>query len=569
MRAMHQSISPRRGFTAADAVVLTVLAVLVYAGTRMAASTPPEVPGPAISSDPSELPWYALLSVGRMFAAYLLSLVFTFTYGTMAASGPRSRAVLLPVLDVLQSVPLLSFLPVVILSLTAVLPTQFAVELSSIILIFTSQAWNMTYCWYQSLITIPKEYSEAARIFRMNPWLKFRVLQLPFAAISLLWNSMMSWAGGWVFLMASEMFTGGQKDFRLPGLGAFLQEASAKGDMEAIAWGVGTLVAVIVILDIFVWRPLMAWAERFKLEMMEAEHPPTSWVLDSARSSRLIGWFMETVVEGTLERMDAFMSRLLPLERRVGAARRGAAWAWILGVPLACVFAYGAFHAAVMLARVPAGQWYGIFLGLLATLARVWTALAIALAMTLPLGLAIGLNPRVARVGLPLVQIIASIPSTALFPVVLLALMQAPGGLAVASVFLMFMGSVWYMLFNVMAGASSIPRELISMSDTIGIKGLDRLKTLYLPALFPYLVTGGVNATGGAWNASIVAEYALAGGEHVSTTGLGSVIAQATAAGDYPLLLAATLTMVLAVVGFNRFFWRRLYNLAAERYVME
>lgn len=569
MRAMHQSISPRRGFTAADAVVLTVLAVLVYAGTRMAASTPPEVPGPAISSDPSELPWYALLSVGRMFAAYLLSLVFTFTYGTMAASGPRSRAVLLPVLDVLQSVPLLSFLPVVILSLTAVLPTQFAVELSSIILIFTSQAWNMTYCWYQSLITIPKEYSEAARIFRMNPWLKFRVLQLPFAAISLLWNSMMSWAGGWFFLMASEMFTVGQKDFRLPGLGAFLQEASAKGDMEAIAWGVGTLVAVIVILDIFVWRPLMAWAERFKLEMMEAEHPPTSWVLDSARSSRLIGWFMETVVEGTLERMDAFMSRLLPLERRVGAARRGAAWAWILGVPLACVFAYGAFHAAVMLARVPAGQWYDIFVGLLATLARVWTALAIALAMTLPLGLAIGLNPRVARVGLPLVQIIASIPSTALFPVVLLALMQAPGGLAVASVFLMFMGSVWYMLFNVMAGASSIPRELISMSDTIGIKGIDRLKTLYLPALFPYLVTGGVNATGGAWNASIVAEYALAGGEHVSTTGLGSVIAQATAAGDYPLLLAATLTMVLAVVGFNRFFWRRLYNLAAERYVME
>ncbi|MFZ5426731.1 MAG: ABC transporter permease [Thermodesulfobacteriota bacterium] len=566
---MHQNISPRRGFTGADAVVLAVLAVFIYSGTRLAVSSPPVVDGPAISSDPSELPWYALLSVGRMFAAYVLSLIFTFTYGTLAASSRRARPVLLPVLDILQSVPLLSFLPVVILSLTAVMPSQVAVELSAIILIFTSQAWNMTYCWYQSLTTIPKEITEAARIFRMNPWLRFRVVQLPFAAISLLWNSMMSWAGGWFFLMASEMFTVGQKDFRLPGLGAFLQEAASKGDMQAIAWGVGTLVAVIVILDIFVWRPLLAWSERFKLEMLESEHPRTSWVLDSARSSRLIGWFSEHVAGALLERLDSFMSRLLPASGRAVRAGQGSVLLWLLAVPLILVFLYGGFKASLLLARVPPGQWYDIFVGLLATLVRVWTSLALALALTLPLGLSIGLNPRVARLGLPLVQVLASIPSTALFPVVLLALMSLPGGLAVASIFLMFMGSVWYMLFNVMAGASAIPRELISMSDTIGIKGFERLKTLYLPALFPFLVTGGINATGGAWNASIVAEYALVGGGHVATTGLGAVIAQATAAGDYPLLLAATLVMVLTVVGFNRFFWRRLYNLASERYVME
>lgn len=563
------SMPARRGVAVADGLVLLGLFVLLYAGIRLAGQSPEIVDGPAISTEPSELPWYALLSVGRMFAAYILSLIFTFTYGTLAASSLRARPVLLPVLDILQSVPLLSFLPVVILSLTAIMPTQLAVELSAIVLIFTSQAWNMTYCWYQSLTTIPGEITEAARIFRMNPWLRFRVVQLPFAAISLLWNSMMSWAGGWFFLMASEMFTVGQKDFRLPGLGAFLQEASAKGDMEAIVWGVGTLVAVIVILDIFVWRPLMAWSERFKLEMLESEHPPTSWVLESARSSRLIGWFADVVIDGLLERMDALMSRLLPADGLRLHPGRGSLLLWIPAGGLGLLCAYGAFRASLLLVQVPADQWYEIVLGLLATLMRVWTSLALALAVTLPLGLSIGLNPRVARVGLPLVQVMASIPSTALFPVVLMALMQLPGGLAVASVFLMFMGSVWYMLFNVMAGASAIPRELISMSDTVGIRGFERLKTLYLPALFPFLVTGGINATGGAWNASIVAEYALVGGGHVATTGLGAVIAQATAAGDYPLLLASTLVMVLTVVGFNRFFWRRLYNLAAERYVME
>jgi NitT/TauT family transport system permease protein len=222
-----------------------------------------------------------------------------------------------------------------------------------------------------------------------------------------------------------------------------------------------------------------------------------------------------------------------------------------------------------MLAQVGPDKWAEIGLGLLATLARVWTALLIALAITLPLGLGIGLNKRMANLLLPVVQVLASIPSTALFPVVLLALLKLPGGLAVASVFLMLMGTVWYLLFNIMAGASAIPQELISMSAILKIEGWERWKTLYLPALFPYCITGAITATGGAWNASIVAEYVLFGGGYVTTTGLGSIIAQATAAGDYPLLLAATLVMVGTVVGFNRFFWRRLYRLAAERYVME
>ena len=567
MRGFHTSIPARKGFSAADGLVLLALFALVYAGVRLAAQSPEVVDGPSITTDPSSLPWYAFLSVGRMFAAYVLSLLFTFLYGTAAARDKRAQTVLMPILDILQSVPILSFLPVVILSLAAVLPLTLAVELSAIILIFTSQAWNMTFAWYQSLTTIPKELQEAASIFRFNKWMRFRVLELPFAAIGLLWNSMMSWAGGWFFLMASEMFTVGQKDFRLPGLGAYLQEASSRGDMKAIAWGVGTLLAVIICLDTFVWRPLLAWSERFKLQMQDSGEPATSWFLDSLRASRLIGWFFEKCVDPVLEAVDGLLIRLGSVEKEAAA---GGGWGMRLftGVVLAggC---YGAFQAVGMLAHVGPDKWMEIGLGLLATLARVWTALLIALAITLPLGLGIGLNKRMANLLLPVVQVLASIPSTALFPVVLLALLKLPGGLAVASVFLMLMGTVWYLLFNIMAGASAIPQELISMSAILKIEGWERWKTLYLPALFPYCITGAITATGGAWNASIVAEYVLFGGGYVTTTGLGSIIAQATAAGDYPLLLAATLVMVGTVVGFNRFFWRRLYRLAAERYVME
>jgi NitT/TauT family transport system permease protein len=567
MRVFQTSLPARKGFSAADGLVLLALFVLVYTGVRLAAQSPEVVDGPAITTDPASLPWYALLSVGRMFAAYVLSLLFTFLYGTAAARNKQAQVVLMPILDILQSVPILSFLPVVILSLAAILPLSLAVELSSIVLIFTSQAWNMTFAWYQSLTTIPKELQEAASIFRFNKWMRFRVLELPFAAIGLLWNSMMSWAGGWFFLMASEMFTVGQKDFRLPGLGAYLQEAASKGDMEAIAWGVGTLLAVIICLDTFVWRPLLAWSERFKLQMQDSEEHATSWFLNSLRASRLVGWIFEKCLEPAMDCVDSLFLKLKPVESETSSGH-----GWGMRLFILAVLAgggYGAFQAVGMLTEVGVGKWVEIGLGLLATLARVWAALVIALAITLPLGLGIGLNKRMSNMLLPVVQVLASIPSTALFPVVLLALLKLPGGLALASVFLMLMGTIWYLLFNIMAGASAIPQELISMSAILKIEGWERWKTLYLPALFPYCITGAITATGGAWNASIVAEYVLFGGDYVTTTGLGSIIAQATAAGDYPLLLAATLVMVGTVVGFNRFFWRRLYRLAAERYVME
>jgi len=275
-----------RTFTWSDGLVLIGVATLVYAGVRLAFGAPAAVTGPTISLLPSALPRYAALSVARMAAAYVLSLLFTLVYGYLAAYNKRAEQVMMPLLDVLQSVPILSFLPVVLLSLSALLPESIAAELASIVLIFTSQVWNMTFGWYQSLTTIPNELREASATFRFNGWLRLKTLELPFGAISLLWNSMMSWAGGWFFLMAAEIFTVGQRDFRLPGLGAYLQEAATQGNLPAILYGLGALIMVIVALDQLLWRPLLAWADRFKLETVESDNPPTSWFYNLLRSAR-------------------------------------------------------------------------------------------------------------------------------------------------------------------------------------------------------------------------------------------------------------------------------------------
>ncbi len=558
-----------RGFSWGDAVVLLIIAVLVYASVRLALHAPATVEGPAISLAPRALPYYALRSVGRMAAAYLLSLTFTLVYGRAAAYNRRAEQVLMPLLDVLQSVPILSFLPVVLLSLSAVLPERVAAELASIVLIFTSQAWNMTFAWYQSLTTIPVELREASAIFRLNGWLRFKVLELPFAAISLLWNSMMSWAGGWFFLMAAEIFTVGQRDFRLPGLGAYLQEAANQGDTRAILWGIGTLVLVIVALDQLVWRPLLAWADRFKLETVEGENPPSSWFYNLLRSAPILEWLSGRVWRPISEHLDAWFIRRAEAPGPE-AERRGRPWPlYLLALLLVLGLAYGGPRAVLMLVEVPGGQWGEIGLGVLATLLRVSASLLIALAWTIPVGVAIGTNPRAATYLQPVVQVVASVPATALFPVFLLLIVGLPGGLNLAAVVLMLMGTQWYLLFNIIAGASAIPQDLKYTSALIGLSRWERWRTLILPGLFPYIITGAITASGGAWNASIVAEYVEFGGRTLSTLGIGALIARATAAGDYPLLLAATLAMVLAVVLINRTLWRRLYRLAEERYRME
>jgi len=559
-----------RPLTWGDALALLLVVVLIYVGVRLAFGAPVVVEGPTISLRPTALPWYAVLSVGRMLAAYALSMLFCLVYGRWAAYDRRAESVLIPLLDVLQSVPILSFLPVVLLSLSAILPEKVAAELASIVLIFTSQAWNLTFAWYQSLKTIPQELREAGTIFRFNGWLRFKALELPFAAISLIWNSMMSWAGGWFFLMAAEIFTVGQRDFRLPGLGAYLQEAANQGDVGAILWGVAALVLVVVALDQLVWRPLLAWSDRFKLEMVEGEEPPASWFHDAVRQSRLADWFARAVWHPISERLDGYLVRRFPARGASPQGQRRAPWGSfvVLGIAAAALL-YGAYRAALLLLAVPPVQWLHILEGVGATLLRVGVALTVALAWTIPVGVAIGTNRRIAAWLQPIVQIAASVPATALFPVLVLALIGASGGLEVAAVLLMLMGTQWYLLFNIIAGASAIPQDLRYTTTLLGLGRWERWRTLILPALFPYIITGAITASGGAWNASIVAEHVEFAGRTLKTIGIGALIAESTGTGNYPLLLAATLSMVFAVVLINRLVWRRFYRLAEERYRME
>ncbi len=560
----------RPALSAGDGVLLLALAALVYVLARVAFAAPRVVRGPEISLAPAALPWYAFLSVGRMAAAYVLSLVFSLAYGYAAARNRSARTVLMPLLDILQSVPILSFLPVVLLSFSAVMPQWAAAEVASVVLIFTSQAWNMTFSFYQSMTTVPLELREAAAMFRFDPWLRFRTLELPFAAVGLIWNSMMSWSGGWFFLMAAEIFNVGARDFRLPGLGSYLQTAAVAGDARALALGLLTLVLIIALLDQCVWRPILAWAERFKIEMVGGDAAPRPWFLDLVHHSRLMRYARTALWRPALERVDArwrgwFRRGPAPVEAQADGA--GTPWtARAIALAVGALGLAGVVPLALFLRPLDGAAWTGIGAGLAATFGRVAVALAIALVWTVPVGVLIGTNRRAALVLQPLVQIFAAIPATALFPVLVLALIGLPGGLDIAAVSLMLMGTQWYLLFNVIAGAAAIPQDLRDTTDLLRLSRFDRWRTLILPAIFPYVITGAITASGGAWNASIVAEYIQFGNRTLEAPGVGALIARATAHGDYPLLVAATLALVLAVVLVNRTFWMRLYRRAEQRF---
>jgi NitT/TauT family transport system permease protein len=563
-------VFPRRlKWTWGDAVALTTIAAFLYFGIRLALRAPAAIEGPAISLSPAMLPIYASFSFMRMLTAYIFSLAFSLWYGSLAASNRRAEQFLLPLLDVLQSVPILSFLPVVLLGLSAFLSQDIASEFASVVLIFTSQAWNLAFAWYQAQKTVPEELREVASNFRFSPWMRFRTVDLPFAAISLIWNSVMSWAGGWFFLMAAEIFTVGNKDFRLPGLGAYLSEAANVGNVQAITWGLVTLLSMIVALDQLLWRPLLAWSNRFKLEMVESEQEPHSWFFEAWRKSRVIGSMIREFVGRITEPVERWLERTFAVETNTESGSERYVWTSVAGVIVAGILLYGAYRAVAMLLQVGLVEWKLIASGIFATALRVFLALTIALLWTLPVGVLIGTSARVAAWVQPVAQIAASVPATALFPVLMLGLITVSGGLNLIAVLLMLMGTQWYLLFNIIAGVTAIPQDLRFTAATLGIKGWQRWKIAILPALFPYIITGLITASGGAWNASIVAEYTEFGGRTRSVTGIGSAIAKATAAGDYPMLLAATLTMIMVVVLVNRFLWRRLYALAEERFRMD
>src|ERR1035438_9259395 len=442
--------------------------------------------------------------------------------------------------------------------------------MGSILLIFTSQVWNMTFSFYASLKGIPNEMREAATIYRFSGWQRFTQLELPSSAIGLVWNSMMSVAGGWFALMVCEMFVLGQRDFRLPGLGSYLQTAASAGDMTSILWGVATMVLLIVLLDQFIWRPVIAWAEKFKVEQVESTDAPRSWVLNLVEHSSGLARLRQKTLQPLGERLLLYFAK-----KRTEESPEQPAPAWrewlvrALAVLALGGIGYGVVRVAIILAGLGKAELHATALGLGATFLRVNLALLLAALWTIPVGVAIGLNPRLARIAQPLAQIAASVPATALLPVILLVLIRMGGGLGVASIVVLLLGTQWYVLFNVIAGAMAIPTDLKECCSVFQMRGIERWKKLILPGIFPYLVTGLVTASGGAWNASIVAEYFHFKGQIYTTTGLGATISQATDSGNFDLLLAATMMMAATVVTINRLVWRKLYALAETRFRLE
>jgi len=526
---------------------------------------------PTIDLHPSALPKYALYSVMRIAAAYFLSLAFTLAYGYLAAHNAKAERLLIPLLDTLQSIPVLSFLPGVMVAMAALFPTrQLGLELGSILLIFTGQVWNMTFSVYSSMKSVPREMHEAAEVYRLNWWQSLTQLELPYAAIGLVWNSMMSVAGGWFFLMACEMFVLGNRDLRLPGLGSYLQTAASAGNTRAILWGLVVLVTVIVLTDQLVWRPIIAWAEKFKFEQVEATEIPRSPVLELLRRSKLLSLAARVSFRPLREALNLYFAAKHQPSQGKGAAAQVTKWiarALTLGAVLGVLYAMG--KMGVMLVSVSRPELGGILWGAGATFLRVEFTILLATLWTLPVGVFVGLRPRLSAIAQPIAQIAASVPATALFPIILLALIRIGGGLGVGSIVLLLLGTQWYILFNVIAGAMALPTDLKEVCDVFRLSTVERWRRLLLPGIFPFLITGLVTASGGAWNASIVAEYFRFQGHTFSTTGLGAVISHATDTGNFSVLLAATVVMAAMVVTVNRLVWRRLYALASTKFKLE
>jgi NitT/TauT family transport system permease protein len=531
------------------------------------------VPEVEISQSPTMLPLYAFYSCVRIGVAYLLSLLFAVGYGYIAAYNKRVEALMIATLDILQSIPVLSFLPGVMLAMMSLIPSrQLGIEFGAILLIFTGQVWNMAFSFYSSLRSIPRELQEACTINRFSHWQKLWQLELPYATIGLVWNSMVSVAGGWFFLMVCEMFPVGNRNFRLPGLGSYLQTAASTGNTLAMVYGLITMVAIIVLTDQLIWRPVIDWADKFKFENVEAADRVKSPVLAALRQSNVLG----AIQKRTLAPLNEHLYRSIAIrhQRRERVAqsdkrKSNTAITIVLAILVAGVICFAAFKAILLLQQVPRSDFRTLLEGAITTFFRVNVSLLFAAAWTIPAGVAIGFNPKLARIAQPLAQIAASFPATALFPVILLGLMKLGLGLGIGSIALMMLGTQWYILFNVIAGAMAIPSEMREVATLFHFTSVQRWTTVILPGIFPFLITGLVTASGGAWNASIIAEYFHLKDQTLHTLGLGAQISAASDAGNFPVLLLATIIMALMVVTINRLVWRPLYKLAETKYRLD
>jgi NitT/TauT family transport system permease protein len=547
---------------------LALLYALVRLGSSMNASFIPKSATTKVSTDPADLPYYAARSLLRMFIALFFSVLFTFVYGTAAARLRRAEVVLIPALDILQSVPILGFLSITVTAFIALFPgSLLGLECAAIFAIFTSQAWNLTFSFYHSLVSQPRELDEAARLFRLTKWQRFWKLDVPQSMIGLVWNGMMSFGGGWFFLVAAESISVLNKKYALPGIGSYVAAASADGDLGLVLLAIVVMVVMVLGVNFFFWRPLVAWSERFRNETTESSERPRSIVYDALRSSSLppaLGRELHPVGRLLDRATRPFGLAEHPLHADVRRRRVGDI---VFAVVVGGVCLWGAYLGlryiadTVGLGAVPHVLVLGCY-----TFLRVVVIVIIGSLIWVPIGVKIGMNPRIARSAQPLVQVLASFPANFIFPFVIAVFIATGIGLNIGGILLMAMGAQWYILFNTIAGASAIPSDLREAMDDFDVTGWQRWRRFILPAIFPYYVTGGITAAGGAWNAAIIAEVVTYNHQTLIASGLGAYIAQATTKGDFPEVLLGVAVMSLFVVLVNRLFWRRLYHLAETKY---
>ena len=551
-------------------LVFLVLFFFAWAGKQMA--TPyfigEQIP---ITLNPSQLPFYAMRTVLRMFIALVISILFTFAVGAMAAKNRRAEQLIIPAIDILQSVPVLSFLAITVTGFIRLFPgSMLGPECASIFVIFTSQVWNITFSFYQSLKTVPHALREASDMFQLSSWQRFWKVEVPFSMPGLLWNLMMSMSASWFFVVLSEAISVAHQEIRLPGVGSYIALAIQNKSLVAVGYAILTMIIVIFIYDQILFRPLIAWSEKFKMEQDPCETPYQSWLLNLTRNSRL----MKHMHRGIKYLRSAFINNTL-LSRHSKkitkvpnpSKQKQLDYLWNLFL-LASIVCGGYVLINYILSELKPSELIHVLLLGAATGTRVIILIILSSILWIPVGVWIGLRPQISQRIQPIIQFLAAFPANLFYPLFVIAIVHFNLNVEIWVTPLMILGTQWYILFNVIAGASQIPRDLYQAADNFGVTGWQWWRQLALPGIFPYYITGAITAAGGAWNASIVAEWVSWGNTTLKATGLGEYITANTISGDFPKIALGTAMMCLYVLVFNRLIWRPLYRLAEERFII-
>jgi NitT/TauT family transport system permease protein len=563
---LGQALRPNVWDVVALVLVTGAMVLIVYGGEQTTLPLSALDTSP-VSLDPIHLPYYALRTTMRMLLAIVCSIIFTLVYATLAAKSRRAEIVLIPLLDILQSVPILGFLTFTVAFFLNLFPGQvFGAELACVFAIFTSQAWNMTFSLYQSIRSVPKDLDEASKSFHLSGWQRFWRLDVPFAMPGLIWNTMMSMSGGWFFVVASEAITVGNTTVTLPGIGSYVALGIAQQNLPAIGYAILTMLLVIIAYDQFLFRPVVAWADKFRFEQTASGAAPTSWMLDLFRRTRALRAL--TLPFAATNKVFSNLHVSLPQGLRLSFGNRASSRVvdalWLLLIAVATCYAgwraYQFMSATITLADVFTAIGDGFI-----TLARVVILIALASLIWVPIGVWIGLRPKLAEHVQPLAQFLAAFPANLAFPVFVVIIVRYGLDANIWLSPLMILGTQWYILFNVIAGASAFPTDLREAAGSFHLRGWRWWFKAILPGIFPYYITGAITASGGSWNASIVAEVASWGDTHLMAKGLGSYIAQATEAGDFPRVVLGIVVMCVLVTLFNRLLWRPLYAFGERR----